>query len=205
MADDASSPSPAPQGGRRVLWPGGLSARLLLATALVVVLANALIVPALLANREQEWLRDKVAVGELVSFIVETAPGGKVADQLTGKILNSAGVVSVAIIQADGVRRVVIAAPRVPRTPYLIDLRAQDPLSFLAGPLETLFGGTGRMVRVVDRARYRSGEVVEVLAPDAPLRASLLANLGELIIGALFTSVMAGALVYLLLHLFLVR
>src|SRR5262249_41648742 len=86
-----------------------------------------------------------------------------------------------------------------------IDLRAQDPVSFLDAPIQTLFGGTGRMVRVIDRPRYRSGEFVEVLAPDAPLRSSLLANLGELGLGALFTSVMAGALVYLLLNLFRVR
>jgi len=204
MADDSSLPAPAPSGGRRVLWPGGLSARLLLATAFIVVLANAFIVPALLANREQEWLRDKVAVGELASFVVEAAPGGKVTDRLTGEILNSAGVVSVAI-EADGVRRLVIAGPRQPRTPYLIDLRAQDPLSVLSAPMETLFGGGGRMVRVIDKPRYRPGEFVEVLVPDAPLRSILLANLGELLIGALFTSAMAGALVYLSLNFFLVR
>ncbi|MEJ0067337.1 MAG: hypothetical protein WDM85_19640 [Caulobacteraceae bacterium] len=45
MADDAPLSDPAQRGGRRVLWPGGLSARLLLATLLVVVLANAVIVP----------------------------------------------------------------------------------------------------------------------------------------------------------------
>jgi hypothetical protein len=204
MADDSSLPAPEPLGPRRLFWPGGLSARLLLATALVVVFANTLIVPALLANREQEWLRDRIAAGELASFVVEAAPGGKVTDRLTGEILSSAGVVSVAI-QADGVRRLVIAAPRqLPRTPYLIDLRQQDPLTAISATFQTLFGGQ-RMVRVIDRPRYRSAEFVEILVPDAPLRHILLANLNELLIGALFTSAMAGALVYLSLNFFLVR
>ena len=204
MADDSSLPAPVPLGPRRLFWPGGLSARLLLATALVVVFANTLIVPALLANREQEWLRDRIAAGELASFVVEAAPGGKVTDRLTGEILSSAGVVSVAI-QADGVRRLVIAAPRqLPRTPYLIDLRQQDPLSAISATFQTLFGGQ-RMVRVIDRPRYRSAEFVEILVPDGPLRHILLANLNELLIGALFTSAMAGALVYLSLNFFLVR
>ena len=152
MAADSPAIEPPTPGARRVLWPGGLSGRLLLATALVVVLANVLIVPALLANREQEWLRDRVAAGELASFAVEAAPEGKVNQQLAGEILRSAGVVSVAL-QADGVRRLVIAAPRLPRTPYLIDLRAQDPLSALSATFETLFGGGGRMVRVIDLPR----------------------------------------------------
>ncbi|HTX49514.1 MAG TPA: HAMP domain-containing sensor histidine kinase [Caulobacteraceae bacterium] len=204
MADDSSQPSPAPSGGRRLRWPGGLSGRLLLATALIVVLANVLIVPALLANREQEWLSERVAAGELVSFVVEAAPGGKVTDQLASKMLSRAGVILVAI-QSDGVRRLVIALPRQPRTPYLIDLRNQDPISVLSAPLQTLFGGGGRVVRVIDRPRYQTGEFVEVLAPDGPLRETLLANLGELSIGALFTSAMAGVLVYLSLNLFLVR
>ncbi len=76
MAADSPAIEPPTPGARRVFWPGGLSARLLLATALVVVLANVLIVPALLANREQEWLRERVAAGELASFAVAAAPGG---------------------------------------------------------------------------------------------------------------------------------
>jgi signal transduction histidine kinase len=204
MADDSPLSDLQRPAGRRALWPGGLSGRLLLATALVVVLANVLIVPALLANREQEWLRDRVAAGELASFVVEAAPEGKVTQRLTDQILRSAGVISVAI-QAEGVRRVVLAAPRLPRTPYLIDLRAQDPLSVLSSPLETLLGGGDQIVRVIDRPRYRSDDFVEILTPDGPLRAILLANLGELLIGALFTSAMAGGLVYLFLNFFLVR
>ena len=204
MADDSPLPEPPAPGARPALFPRGLSARLLLATALVVVLANALIVPALLANREQEWLSDRVAAGELASFVVEAAPQGKVTEKLTQEILDSAGVVSVAI-QADGVRRLVLAPPRLPRTPYRIDLRQQDPVSFLSAPLQTLLNGGGRMVRVEDRPRYRSGEFVEILVPDGPLRRILLANLGELLIGALFTSAMAGGLVYLFLNFFLVR
>ena len=204
MADDQPLSEPPKPGERRVFWPRGLSARLLLATALVVVLANALIVPTLLAIRQQEWLSDRVAAGELASFVVEAAPEGKVTQQLTQQILQSAGVVSVAI-QADGVRRMVLAPPRLPRTPYRIDLRAQDPVPSLSGPLTTLFNGGDRMVRVIDRPRYRSGEFVEILTPDAPLKALLLGYLGELLIGALFTSAMAGGLVYLSLNFFLVR
>ena len=204
MADERPLPEPPAPGERRVFWPRGLSARLLLATAFVVVLANAVIVPTLLAIRQQEWLSDRVAAGELASFVVEAAPGGKVTERLQQEILNSAGVVAVAT-QADGVMSMVIAPPRLPRTPYRIDLRQQDPVSSLSASLETLFGGGDRMVRVIDRPRYRAGEAVEILVPDAPLRQVLLNYLGELLIGALFTSAMAGGLVYLSLNFFLVR
>jgi signal transduction histidine kinase len=208
MADDAPLADPKPKDRRRVLWPGGLSARLLLITALVVVLTNAIIVPVLLATRQREWLSDRVAAGELASFVVAgvggAAPEGKVTEQLKQQILASAGLVAVDV-EAQGVMRSVLAPARRPRAVYGIDLRQQDPLSSISAMFQTLFGGGDRMVLVTDRPHYIPGDLVRILAPDGPLRSILLADLGELLIGALFTSAMAGALVYLFLNFFLVR
>ena len=204
MADSAPSSDPPRKGGRRVLWPGGLSARLLLATLLVVVMTNAIIVPVLLATRQREWLSDKIAAGELASFVVSAAPQGKVTANLKQQILKSAGLVAVNV-QTEGAMKSVLAPAKLPKTVYRIDLRQNDPLSELSAPLETLFGGGDRMVLVIDRPHYVAGELVEALAPDAPLQSILVDNFRELLIGALFTSVMAGALVYVFLTFFLVR
>ena len=187
-------------------WLGGLSARLLLLTLLVVVLANAIIVPVLLANRQREWLSDKVAAGELASFVVDAAPEGKVTERLQEQILKSAGLVAVDVQASDGVMRAVLTPERPLRVAAIrIDLRQRDPVSELSAPLETLLGGGDRMVLVVDRPHYIPGELVEILVPDAPLKSILVDNFRELLAGALFTSAMAGALVYLSLTFFLVR
>src|SRR5476651_1946207 len=121
MADDAPLSDPAQRGGRRVLWPGGLSARLLLATLLVVVFANAVIVPVLLANRQRDWLSEKVAAGELASFVV-SVPQGKVTQPVKQQILKAAGLVAVNV-QADGVMREVLAPAKQRKADYGIDLR----------------------------------------------------------------------------------
>ena len=113
MADAAPLSDPPAPGRRRVLWPGGLSARLLLLTLLVVVLANAIIVPVLLANRQREWLSDRVAAGELASFVVNAAPEGKVTQRLQQQVLSRAGLVAVNVQQADGVMRSVLAPARL--------------------------------------------------------------------------------------------
>ena len=204
MADDAPLSDPAQRSGRRVLWPGGLSGRLLLATLLVVVLANAFIVPVLLANRQRDWLSDRVAAGELASFVVEAAPEGKVTQALKGQILKSAGLVAVQV-QADGVMRSVLAPSKPKRFAYTIDLRQQDLLSQVSGALDTLFGGGDRLVSVIDRPHYLSGELVEIVVPDNPLQSILVDNARELLLGTILTSVMAGALVYLFLTFFLIR
>ncbi len=186
----------------RVSWYGGLSARLLLLTVLIVVFASILILPPNLAAFEEGWLLDRLRAAELATLVEETAPGGVVTDQARNKLLASAGVVSVAL-QVGGERRLILAAPRLKRTPYLVDLRG-GPLGWFT-PWRTLVGGGDRYIRVMAKPRFRPGAFVEVVAPDAPLRRELITDLWRLMGIAAFTSLVAGAVVYLALSLFLVR
>ncbi len=204
MADAEPLSDPPAHRRRRFYLPGGLSSRLLLATALVVVVANLLTIPVLLASRQREWLSDRIAAGESASFVVNAAPSGRVNEQLKTKILASAGLAAVGM-ETDGVYRVVLRAAHMPKTVYRIDLRERDFLSELVEPMETLFGGGDRMVLIFDRPHYTSGQLVWVLVPDAPLSKILLATLRELLIGGLLTSIMAGIIVYLSLNFLLVR
>ena len=204
MADPQAPQLPTKRGDRRLYWPGGLSARLLVLTALFVTLAGLLVLPPTLAAFEEQWLLDRVRAAELASLATEVSPDGKVTRQLSQQLLNGAGVVSVAV-QEDGMRRLVLAAPRTMRTPYLVDLREQNPESWLLAPFQTLAGGEGRMVRVVAEPRLRSGEFVEIVTSDAPLKAELWGYLGRLLGVIAFAALLAGALVYISLNTFLVR
>ena len=188
---------------RRLFWPGGLSSRLLILTILFVALAGLLILPSSMAQFEERWLEDRVRAAELASLAVDAAPNQVVSDRLSNQLLEGAGVVSVAV-QSDGVRRLMLAAPRMNRTPYLIDLRRGTSLDSLVAPFSTLMGGD-RMVRVVDRPRFRSGDFVEIVASDGPLRHELQAYLLRLLAVAAIISAVAGGLVYLSLNALLVR
>ena len=116
MADAAPPHQPPPLANHRFTWPGGLSARLLLFTALIVALANLLILPPNLAASEKQSLLDRLRAAELASLVEETAPNRVVSERLSQQLLNATGVVSVAI-QADGMRRLVLQAPPLPRPP----------------------------------------------------------------------------------------
>jgi signal transduction histidine kinase len=203
MADAASLDKPTAPQERRFSWFQGLSARLLLLTVLIVVVANLLILPPSLAADEESWLLDRLRAAELATLVEETAPGGVVTDRMRSDILTNAGVVSVAF-QIRGERRLILQAPRLARTPYLLDLRGGGPMSLWA-PVETLLRGGDRMVRVMARPRFRPGAFVEVVLPDAPLKRELVSQLGRLMVETLFTSLLAGAVVYLALTFFLVR
>jgi signal transduction histidine kinase len=203
MADHAPPAEPPAPGDRRFFWFQGLSARLLLLTVLIVVLANLLILPPNLSAFEEAWLLDRLRAAELASLVEETAPGGVVTDRVRGKLLASAGVVYVAM-QVRNERRLILQGPKLRRTPYLLDLRRPDPFFWLT-PFQTLGEGEDRMMRVMARPRFREGDFVEIVAPDGPLKRDLLDQLGRLMAIAAFTSLMAGAVVYLALNFFLVR
>ena len=189
---------------RRLFWPGGLSSRLLILTVLFVALAGLLILPPSLAQFEDTWLSDRVRAAELASLAVDASPNQVVSDRVSNQLLNGAGAVSVAV-QSDGVRRLLLAAPRMERTPYLVDLRGGYSTARLFAPFQTLFGGAGRMVRVVARPQFRDGDFVEIVVPDAPLKKELVNYLLRLSAIDVFISVVAGGLVYLSLNALFVR
>jgi len=202
---DAPSPQALPRPSRRRLfWPGGLSARLLILTVLFVALGGALVVPPSLAAFEEQWLLDRIRAAELASLSADLAPNRMVSQQIRDQLLRGAGVTNIAI-QTDGVRRLVLEGKRMPRTPYLVDLRDQAPGSWLGAPFQTLTGGEGRSVRVLAEPRFRKADFVEIVAPDAELKAALARYLRGLLLVMAFVSAMAGLLVYLSLNFFLVR
>ena len=109
---DAAHPEESPRPEPPFPWYGGLSARLLLLTVLIVVVANVLILPPYLAAYEEQWLLDRLRAAELATLVEETAPGGVVTDRVRAMLLANAEVVSVAL-QADGERRLILQAPRL--------------------------------------------------------------------------------------------
>jgi signal transduction histidine kinase len=197
MADAAP---PERQTPPRRLWPVGLSARLLVLTAGIAALASLLILPGNLADAENAWLFDRLRAAELASLIDETAPNG-VDARVANQLLANAGVVSVAL-QTDNERRLILQAPRFTGPPRLLDLTRAQAWS---QPLEVMLAPPRAMLRVKARPRFRTGDFIEIVLPEDPLRAELTGALTRFLGAAVFTSVIAGAVVFFSLSFLLVR
>jgi signal transduction histidine kinase len=185
---------------RDLVWPRGLSARLLLATMAFALGAGLLTLIPSLADFEEARYLDRVRAAELASLAVE---GRTVSRSLANQLLQGAGVVSVAV-QTGGVRRLEIEGPRLRRTPDLVDLRNRSLPEWVSQPFVTLFSGDDRTVRVVAKPTFRDGDFIEILIPDAPLKRELGAYLLRLVWVALFIALVAGAGLYVALNALLV-
>jgi len=200
----ADAPTEAPERNRRRLfWPGGLSARLLVLTVVFAALGGAIAIPPAMAAYEQQWLLDRVRAAELASLAAEVAPDRVVSEQLKSQLLQGAGVEIVAVSN-DGVRRLVFASVRPSRAPYVVDLRPRAAGLGLFAPFQTLLG-PGDRVRVVAEPRFRKADFIEFVATDTELKRALASYLWRLVAIVAGVSALAGLIVYLALNLFLVR
>ena len=89
-SQDAGAAGPAPS-GRRLLWPGGLSARLLILTVLIALAAALLILVPSLADYQQSGYLDRVRAAELASLAVDVAPNRTVSKTIKTQLLQAAG------------------------------------------------------------------------------------------------------------------
>jgi signal transduction histidine kinase len=193
----------APERTRRLFWPGGLSARLLVLTVVFAALGGALAIPPAMTAYERQWLLDRIRAAELASLAAEVAPDRVVSEQLKTELLEGAGVEIVAISR-NGVRTLVFAGPRLEQAPYVVDLRPQATgLAFFA-PFQTLLGEGGRM-RVMAEPRFREADFIEFVATDTELKRALAAYLWRLVAIVAGVAALAGLIVYVALNLFLVR
>jgi len=213
-ASPQAAPGPtAPKAGRLpwrwpgwLRWPGGLSARLLLLTAMFVMVAELFILAPALSAFEVDWLKGRVHDAELASLAVKAAPAGVVSNRMEVELLAGAGVKLVAVSN-DGVRRLMLQVPHLTlaRTPQLVDLRQQTFADWLTAPFGTLARAEPLTLRVVDRLQFSEGDFIEILVDEAPLKRELTAYMLRVLGVSALVSIIAGVLVYLTLNAFLVR
>jgi signal transduction histidine kinase len=191
---------------RRLLWPGRLSARLLILTVALVTTAGLLILFPSLAAFEERWLKDRLTSAEIGSFAFDTAVEKLVTPKIASQLRQSSGVVGLAMY-SDGAWFYLLPPPSVASgSSYGIDLSSQSRADWLAAPFRTLFSGKGKYVFVSANPQYRRDVAfIRIVAPDAPLKAELERYLVRLLGLTILISAIAGGLVYFSLTLLLVQ
>ncbi len=199
----------------------GLSAKLLLLTAVFVMLAEILIFLPSVANFRINWLTDRLTAARLASLAADAHPDHDVPASVRQELLNTAKVRYVAIKQAD-MRRLVLPPDGPIDIDRSYDLR-QDPSLSLAmrfaqrvplitDALSVLFGrGTGT-IRVFGHPASPAGstawgmnDFVEIVLPEAPLRSAMVSFALNILALSIIISLIAAALVYVALNRLLVQ
>ncbi len=189
----------------RLRWPGGLSTRLLLATAGFALIVEIMILLPSLAAYQENWLLERERAAEVATLAVEAAPDplARDSDRFARRLVAASSVTNIAF--KTDVRHLLVRGRPAARTPDLIDLRQARGVDWLMEPWWTLFGAPDREIRVLVKPRFRTGDFVEIVLPAQPLKEDLLGVLVRTLAVSLLISVTAGGAVYLALLAFIVR
>jgi signal transduction histidine kinase len=180
----------------------GLSGKLLGLTVAFVMMAEVLIYVPSVANFRLNWLNDRLSAAYTAALVFETAGDREVPESVARQILASIGARAVALKMGQQ-RRLLAASDMPPAINHDVDMRDMTWHRAIIEAFQTLFSAKSDVMRVVGPAPM--GEFVEIVADEAPLRAAMVNFSIRILILSLIISAVTATLVYLALHLLLVR
>jgi signal transduction histidine kinase len=181
----------------------GLSGKLLVLTILFVMLAEVLIYVPSVANFRLNWLNDRLSAAYTAALVLETAPNG-VPDSVKRQILDSIGARAVAMKMGNQRQLLALSQDTLPTIQHDIDMRDMSWHRAILEAFDTLICADNDVMRVVGPAPM-GGEFVEIVLDEAPLHKKMLEFSVRILILSLIISAITAALVYLSLHILLVR
>lgn len=186
------------------LWRG-LSARLLVLTVAFVMLAEVLIFAPSVGRFRADWLEAKLAAAHLAILALEATPDLMVSKELEAELLSHVGAYSVALSTPDrGKLMLMIETPHMVDASY--DLSHAGAVTLVGDALYALFlAPPDRLIRVMGPAPRDPSLMVDIVVDERPLYHELAGYALRILGLSLVISVITAGLVYLTLHLVMVR
>jgi signal transduction histidine kinase len=193
-----------PKAAPRSRFVPGLSGKLLILTILFVMVAEVLVFVPSVSNFRKQWLTARLEDAQIAALVAEAAPGGQLPRTLRDDLLRSAKVKAVAVKRADS-RRLILEEDMPAEIDAAYDLRGAAWPVLIADAMMVFAEADDRVIRVVGKPSFGDEQFIEVVMEEAPLRAAML-RYGLDILGlSVLISIITAALVYLTLHLLLVK
>ncbi len=191
-----------------------LPSKLLVLTALFVMIAEILIFLPSIANYRVSWLNDRLTAANVAALAAEAVPGRNVPPALRNELVRTALVRAVAI-RRSGARRLVLPPVTELAIDEHFDLReppemtlAQElslRISQIGDAVAVFFAREDRVIRVVGLLGPRYDDVIEIVLPEEPLRRAMVRYGMNVVYLSVIISLITAALVYFAINALLVR
>src|SRR5690606_23954955 len=177
----------------------GLSAKLIMTIVIVILLVEVVIYLPSAANYRTSWLDDRLRVGIVAARVLDAVPDAmNLPRMLTDRLLTSAGAQAIVYRREGQSQLIELENAETPREAVTADMRIRDPATQIIGALDTLLFGGDRTLRIVGEETGQQERIIEVLMPEAPLRAELLVYSRNLFFLSLILAVITSAVLYVL-------
>lgn len=186
---------------RRMPGPlGGLSMRLIAAMVLVILSVEIVVYLPSAASFRTSWLNDRLRVGLVAARVLDAAPDAMdLPRTLTDRLLRSAEARAIVYRREGQSQLITLDGAPMPREVVTADMRDSHLGTQIYGVFDTLVAPAGRMLRIVGDEDGDPERTVEVLMPEAPLRAALFTYSVNLVLLSLSLALMTSAVLYVLI------
>ncbi len=181
-----------------------LSARLLVLTISFIMIAEVLIYVPSISRFRLVYLEEKLAAGELASLALDATPDYMVSKELARDLLGHAGA-RLVVRKGPKFRRLVLGDYMPSEIAASFDLRNESPLVLITDAFMALQPRNDRLIRLIGASKGRAGTVIEVVIDEAPLIAAMYDYSVRIMTLSVVISLITAALVFLTLHLLMVR
>ncbi len=203
---------PAKSLGRR-LRDLGLPAKLLMITLAFVLVAEVFVFLPALSTFRIGWLNERLIGAQLATLAAEGFPGGDVPSGLRAEMLRTAQVKAIAS-RREGVRRLVLPVDSQMTIDAHYDLRQRPESAWgrtalwfeqIGDAVAVFFAPDNRTIRVLGSIGDDPDDLVEIVMPEAPLKAAMMAYALNVLWISILIAAVTAALVYFTLSYLLVR
>lgn len=193
--------------GKKLSLPSlakGLSARLLLLTIAFVMLAEVLIYAPSIGRFRLSYLEERLASAHLALLALEAPPDQMISEDLERELLAHVGAYSIALTKPGaGKLMLMTTAPHSVDASY--DLRESSFLGLIGDAMAAMLNDGTRILRVVGPSPKDARILVEIVIDEGPMQREMFAFSQRILALSLVISLITAALVYLSLHLLMVR
>ncbi len=204
LPDQAKAGTGEPAANRQVPLGRGLSAKLLVLTAIFVLVAELLIFPPSAANFRIRWMEDKLNTAAVAGLLIMKSGSDAISREAQNELLMATGARAIAARQ-DGMSRLLASTDMPPTVDEHINLsEGVSPLGSIRDALSTLLWGGDRMLRIHGKVGAAMQEF-EVIIPDKDLRAGLLVYSRNILLLSLLISFITAILVFAAINRVMIR
>ncbi len=190
---------------RFVPWSRSLSGRLLVLTLFFVMVSEVLIYVPSIARFRQTYLEDRVAIAQLASFALTAEPDRLITPQLEQDLLDRVEIKAIVLKRKEARTLVLGEHSDMPvQISESFDLRGQTTWRSVIEAFNAMIQ-PGRTIRVIAPALEDPETLVDIVIDEQPLRAEMFSFSVRVLALSLVISAITGALVFLALHILIVR
>jgi signal transduction histidine kinase len=177
---------------------GGLSTKLLVLTAIFVLVAEILIFVPSVANFRNGWLKDHLLIAEAASIVYLDSTDLMLSEEAGQNLLATTSSLSVAI-RRDGISRLMAKSPGMGELVEHIDLDNTTAVGSIVSSLRMLFDEPDSQYRVFGTMRSTPA-IMELVQETRYIQKAMWVYARNVAILSLLISVFTAALVYLALY-----